>query len=210
MGLKSRRRLRRKRADARGLGSVAGARCPGHRTQRGKLKGRTLRIKRGLVIVSDLDRSIRFYRDIIGLELYSVEPYFDRNPDSLGYEMFGVKPGSRKRMAMFNTSAEVRGLTLQEVRDVPVRFRDRPRAFTLLFETDDLVGIYERAVAAGARIVAPASGEVPATDKAPRLRFMEMAVFDPDGHAISFFQYFDSDADWARARAIEARLRPKR
>jgi catechol 2,3-dioxygenase-like lactoylglutathione lyase family enzyme len=177
--------------------------------QGGALKGRTLRLKRGLVIVSDLARSIAFYRDVIGLELYSVEPYFDRNPASLGYEMFGIPAGARKRMAMFNTSAELRGLTLQEVRDTRVAFRDRPRAFTLLFETDDVIGIHDRAVAAGAKIVRPASGEVAATALAPRLRFMEMAVFDPDGHVISFFQYFDSDAEWARALALEVKLRPK-
>jgi catechol 2,3-dioxygenase-like lactoylglutathione lyase family enzyme len=164
------------------------------------LQGKLLRVKRPLVIVSDLERSLRFYVDVLGLELYSVEPYFDRNPESLGYEMFGLPPGVRKRMAMLNTSDEVRGLTLQEVRDMPVEFKSRPRAFTVLFETDDLLGIRARAKAAGHRVIEPALGDIPSTATTPALRFMEFAVIDPDDHVISFFQYFPSDEAWAAAQ----------
>lgn len=39
------------------------------------LQGRLLRVKRPLLIVRDLERSVRFYADVVGLELYSVEPY---------------------------------------------------------------------------------------------------------------------------------------
>lgn len=164
------------------------------------LQGKLLRVKRPLVIVSDLERSLKFYVDVLGLELYSVEPYFDRNPESLGYEMFGLPPGVRKRMAMLNTSDEVRGLTLQEVRDMPVEFKSRPRAFTVLFETDDLLGIRARAKAAGHRIIEPALGDIPSTATTPALRFMEFAVIDPDDHVTSFFQYFASDEAWAAAQ----------
>lgn len=65
--------------------------------------------------------------------------------------MFGLPPGVRKRMAMLNTSDEIRGLTLQEIRDVPVEFKSRPRAFMVLFETDDLLGIRQRARATSHR-----------------------------------------------------------
>ena len=164
------------------------------------LQGKLLRVKRPLVIVSDLERSLKFYVDVLGLELYSVEPYFDRNPESLGYEMFGLPTGVRKRMAMLNTSDEVRGLTLQEVRDMPVEFQSRPRAFTVLFETDDLRGIRARAKAAGHRIIEPALGDIPSTATTPALRFMEFAVIDPDDHVIPFFQYFPSDEAWAAAQ----------
>lgn len=164
------------------------------------LQGKVLRVKRPLVIVSDLERSLKFYVDVLGFELYSVEPYYDRNPQSLGYEMFGLPPGVRKRMAMLNTSDEIRGLTLQEIRDVPVEFKSRPRAFTVLLETDDLLGIRQRARAAGHRVIEPALGDIPSTASTPALRFMEFAVIDPDDHVISFFQNFSTDEAWAKAQ----------
>jgi catechol 2,3-dioxygenase-like lactoylglutathione lyase family enzyme len=171
------------------------------------LQGRLLRVKRPLLIVRDLERSVRFYADVVGLELYSVEPYYNRDPKSLGYEMFGIPAGARKRMAMFNTSDEVRGLTLQEVKDMEVAFTQRPRAFTVLFETDDLLGIRRRAKDAGFRVVEPSLDEIPATDTTPRLRFMELAVIDPDDHAVAFFQYFDGDAEWQEAQRVFGELK---
>lgn len=166
------------------------------------LQGKLLRVKRPLVVVSDLERSLRFYVDVLGLELYSVDPYYDKNPDSLGYAMFGVPQGSRKRMAMLNTSDEIRGLTLQEIRDVPMNFSARPRSFTILFETDDLLGIRERAQRAGMEIIEPQLGDIPATSTTPALRFIEFAVMDPDDHVISFFQSFESDEEWRNAQRI--------
>jgi len=174
------------------------------------LQGRLLRVKRPLLIVRDLERSVRFYADVIGLELYSVEPYYNRDPRSLGYEMFGIPDGARKRMAMFNTSDEVRGLTLQEVKDMDVVFTQRPRSFTVLFETDDLLGIRRRAKDAGFRVVEPSLDEIPATATTPRLRFMELAVIDPDDHAVAFFQYFDGDAEWQEAQRVFRELKASR
>jgi catechol 2,3-dioxygenase-like lactoylglutathione lyase family enzyme len=168
--------------------------------QSGKLKGRVLRVKRPLLIVRDLERSIQFYVDVIGLELYSVEPTYDRRPDSLGYEMFNITPGSRKRMALLNTSDEIRGMTLQEVRDMDFSVQQNPRTSTVLFETDDLLGIRNRAAAAGFAIIEPALADIPATAEAPALRFVEFGVVDPDGHVVSFFQYFDDDAQWAEVQ----------
>jgi len=163
------------------------------------IAGKLLRVKRPLLIVSDLERSLKFYVDVIGLELYSVDPYYDRNPQSLGYEMFGVAQGARKRMAMLNTSNEIRGITTQEIKDMPVKFEQRPRAFTVLFETDDLFGIRQRAQAAGFRIIEPQLADIPETTQTPRLRFAELAVIDPDDHVVAFFQYFESDEAWRTA-----------
>ena len=168
----------------------------------GKLAGRTLRIKRPLLIVSDLARSLDFYVDIVGLEVYQVESTYNRDPDSLGYEMFNIPTGKPKRMAMLNTSDEVRGMTLQEVSGMDINVEQAPRTHTILFETDDVLGIRARASEAGFQVVEPVLGEIPATDKAPRLRFVEFGVIDPDGHVVAFFQYFDDDDAWREAQDV--------
>jgi len=174
--------------------------------QGGKLAGRTLRVKRPLLIVRDLARSVAFYVDVVGLELYSIEPTFDRRPDSLGYQMFNIEPGSRKRMALLNTSDEIRGLTLQEVLDMDFSVQQHPRASTILFETDDRLGIRDRAAAAGFEVIEPVLADIPPTDKAPALRFMEFGIVDPDGHVVSFFQYFEDDEAWEAARRLHHQL----
>ncbi len=170
------------------------------------IKDKLLRIKRPLVIVRDLERSLEFYVDVVGLEVYKIDPYYNTDPESLGYKLFDVPAGARKRMATLNTSDEIRGLTIQEVRDMTVEFTGRPRPFTILFETDDLMGIRARATEAGFRVIQPVLAEIPATRTAPRLRFMEFGVIDPDNHVISFFQYFDSDEEWDEAQRVYSEL----
>ncbi len=172
----------------------------------GKLEGKLLRVKRPLLIVKDLARSLEFYVDVVGLEVYAVEPTYNKDPESLGYEMFNIPEGSRKRMAMLNTSDEVRGMTLQEVRDVEFEVPQNPRVFTVLFETDDLLGIRERATSAGFQVIDPVIAEIPATDDAPRLRFAEFGIIDPDGHVVAFFQYFHGEDEWQKAQATYADL----
>lgn len=166
----------------------------------GKLRGRILRVKRPLLMVRNLERSLHFYVDLIGLELYSVEPTYDRRPESLGYPLFNIDPGSRKRMASLNTSDEVRGLTLEELLDMDWSVQQHPRTSTILFEADDVVGIVERVRAAGYPVINPVAGEIPAQLGVPALRFIEGGVVDPDGHVISFFQYFADDAEWQRIK----------
>ena len=174
--------------------------------QGGRLKGRMLRVKRPLLIVHDLARSVQFYVDVVGLELYSIEPTYDRRPDSLGYQMFNITPGARKRMALLNTSDEIRGMTLQEVRDMEFSVQQSPRTSTVLFETDELLGLRHRAAAAGVQVIEPVLAEIPATEEAPALRFMEFGLVDPDGHVVSFFQYFKDDAEWEAAKALHHKL----
>ena len=166
----------------------------------GKLKGRTLRIKRPLLIVRDLGRSLDFYVDVVGLEVYEVSDSYNTDPDSLGYPMFNIPVGKPKRSATLNTSDEIRGLALQEVLEVDVTIEQTPRTHTVLFETDDLPGLVQRARNGGFQIIEPVLAEIPATDKAPRLRFAECGVIDPDGHVVAFFQYFDNDESWTEAQ----------
>ncbi len=101
------------------------------------MSGKTLRIKRATLLVKDLERSIDFYTEVLGLELYDVEDY-NTDPESYGYPLFNIPPGARKRMAYFNTSDEVRGFAIEEVLDFEWSVQQKPRAHAVLFETDDI------------------------------------------------------------------------
>jgi catechol 2,3-dioxygenase-like lactoylglutathione lyase family enzyme len=179
--------------------------APGTRNQNpaeGKLKGQTLRVKRVLVMVSDLQRSLDFYENVIGLEVYAVDQDYAYDTTAIGKEIFNTPYGTRRRNATLNTSAETRGIALREINaafDVP----QAPRTSTILFEASHILDVYERAKAAGATVIDPRLGMVEATETISELRYMEFAVIDPDGHTLAFYRYFtgEESAEWEEAKA---------
>jgi len=170
----------------------------------GKLAGKTLRIKRPLLMVSNLQKSLDFYENVIGFELYAVQPTYDRDhADSVGHKSFNTPVNTRKRIATLNTSDELRGLTLREIPDVDFNVPQSPHIFTLLLEASDILELMDRAVAAKVEINPPTLGEIPATDKSPMIRYMEFSLLDPDGYLISVFKYYTDveEDEWERAVA---------
>ena len=143
-----------------------------------------MRIKRATLLVHDLDRSIGFYRDVLGLELYDFEEDYNTDPESYGYPLFNIPMGARKRMALFNTSDEVRGFAIEEVVDIEWEVQQTPRTVAVLFETDDIAGLEQRLRDGGYTVYEPAKGS------AYDLNFVEIGFLDPDGHLIAAYQYF--------------------
>lgn len=168
----------------------------------GKLKGVDLRLKRSLLFVTDLKRSLDFYENVIGLEVYAVDQVYSLDQSTIGNKLFNTEEGTRRRIAQLNTSNETRGIALREV-DKPFEVPQSPRVTTILFEASDILGIYERAKAFGGEVIGPSIAIVPERETAPRLRYMEMGIIDPDGHVITFFKYYgdtaEDDAEWDAA-----------
>lgn len=166
----------------------------------GKLKGKTLRIKRVLLMVKDLQHSLEFYENVIGLEVYAVDQVYSLDQTTIGNRIFNTPPGTRRRVAQLNTSNETRGIALREI-DAEFSVPQRPRLTTVLFEASDILQILDRAEAAGAEIIAPNLAIVLARPGAPELRYMEMGIIDPDGHILTFFKYVEDDEEWATAKS---------
>ena len=170
----------------------------------GKLKGVTLKIKRALVFVTDLKRSIDFYENVIGMEVYAVDQVYSVDQTTIGNKLFNTADGTRRRIAQLNTSNETRGIALREV-DQPFEVPQTPRVTTILFEASDILGIHDRAKAYGVDVIGPSLAIVPERENAPRLRYMEMGILDPDGHVVTFFKYYTDSAedDAEREKAAE-------
>jgi len=145
---------------------------------------RVLRVKRPTILVHDLGRSIAFYTEVVGLELFDVEADYNTDPESYGYPLFNIPQGARKRMAYFNTSDEVRGFAVEELLDVDWSVPQSPRVAVVLFETDNIAGLERRLRDGGYTVWAPARGENYDT------RFAEIGFLDPDGHLVAAYQIF--------------------
>jgi catechol 2,3-dioxygenase-like lactoylglutathione lyase family enzyme len=144
---------------------------------------KTMRIKRTTLLVHDLQRSIDFYTEVMGLELYDAEYEYNTEPDSYGYPLFNIPKGARKRMALFNTSDEVRGFAIEEVVDFEWQVQQAPRTAVALFETDDIRGLEARLREGGYTVFTPAAGAAYGT------QFIEIGFLDPDGHLLAAYQY---------------------
>jgi catechol 2,3-dioxygenase-like lactoylglutathione lyase family enzyme len=135
-----------------------------------------VRFKRAALIVADLERSLAVYRDALGFALQSIK---ESAPDSYSYEIFGLPPAARLRMAALDGPADQpRTLALIEVRPA-LPPAPGPRASTVVYVEDVDVVLARLAATPGVRLL-PERALHTHDGKLGR----EVGVIDPDGHAI--------------------------
>jgi len=133
-------------------------------------------------IVEDFDRSLAFYRDVLGLEVTTNVP-FANTPAIMA---LGNTPGAQSRMAQLRVPGSQLGVELIQYKDIDrkpqrPRFQD-PGAANLMLNVRDLTAILPKLVPAGGRILTP-KGE-PATIPQGRFLFIQ----DPDGFVVELAQ----------------------
>lgn len=133
--------------------------------------------------VSDLDRAIIFYRDVLG---FTVDMQGDAEvlEDPVLYGLYNADPSLKIRQALFSSSVEPRGLFVMEAIGAPVIAEGAPRAVSLVIETDDLQAVEARAIANGFALGKSNDDLVP-EDAA----FHERVIIGPGGQAVLVFQY---------------------
>lgn len=102
-----------------------------------------VRFQRANYVVADLERSLRFYRDVLGFE---VEHQHQSPADSYSYPVFSIDPAARLRFALLTAPGQRRVMALTEVRDVPLPTLPAPRRAAIVLDMADIDG-----VVAGAR-----------------------------------------------------------
>ena len=101
-----------------------------------------LRFQRANFVVRNIEKSLEFYRDVLGFEVAFI---LDSPDDSYSYPVFEIDRGHKLRFAVLSTAEQVRVMALTEVpADVdPV---PHPRRAAIVLEVGDV-----DAVCAGAR-----------------------------------------------------------
>lgn len=148
-------------------------------------------LRRTTIVVRDLDQSIAFYRDGIGLRV-------GWGRESVLGDAIPLAPGARARFATVMGEDETIGMIgLLQVVDPPLSAPPVPSADSLpvgatifVIGTNDCDGVYERLKALGARLYkAPYDQELKGRDGQP-IKMRSMAAWDPDGHFIEINQRF--------------------
>ncbi len=132
-----------------------------------------IRFQRANFVVSDLDRSLRFYRDVLGFEVAFVK---DSDEASYSYPVFEIDRDATIRFAVLSAPGQPRVMALTEVSkaldDVPF-----PRRAAIVLEVADVDTVVAAASAAGCQVYA--EGELLTHDgRSGR----EVGIVDYDGN----------------------------
>jgi lactoylglutathione lyase len=136
------------------------------------------------VTVANLDRSLAFYRDVLGLEVFAVA---ERRNETIG-AIVGY-PGAAIKLAFVGVpgdSARVELLEYMEPRgDGPDGETFRPATGHVCFRVDDIDDLYVQIADAGYTPRSP--GPVSITE-GPNAGARAFYVRDPDGYTVELFQ----------------------
>ena len=147
----------------------------------------------GGIAVSDMERSLAFYRDLLGLEVH-----FDITVDAVDYvrTLLGIEMRDCRAVFLRIPGSEGIFVELLEYHGSDARPTPDPRSWDpgtghLCFHVSDTQAVLEEAVAAGYRARSERAQQIP---MGPNKGGWVAYLIDPDGYHIELFQRPSSNA----------------
>ncbi len=107
-----------------------------------------IRFQRANFIVSNIDRSLQFYQDILRFDLVFIK---DSAPDSYSYDVFEIEKGQVLRFAVLGTPEQANVMALTEIPDI--RSLDiTPRRSAIILESPEFDRIVDEASGLGLKV----------------------------------------------------------
>ena len=94
-----------------------------------------LHLKRPCLVVSDLERSLTLYRDILGFQLDYIG---EASPNSYLYKVFQIPSEAQIRFAALSTPHEIRALALTEVKGIVLPSYPPPYRAATVVQVEDV------------------------------------------------------------------------
>lgn len=138
-----------------------------------------LHLKRPCLLVSDLEKSLTLYRDVLGFRLDFVGAADD---DSYLYTVFQISPQARLTFAALSTAHEPRGLALTEVVGVELPPPQCPYRIGIVIQVPNLATTIQTIQSLGLEVMLSRSFTAP-----PDKTFTEQGFYDFDGHLIVLY-----------------------
>ena len=111
-------------------------------------KNESLRFQRGNYVVRDIERSLTFYRDVLGFNLDFI---LDSPNDSYSYPVFEIEKSNKLRFAVLSTEEQVRVMALTEV-PTELEPQPLPRRAAIVLEVGDVDAVCAGADAIGLHV----------------------------------------------------------
>lgn len=135
-------------------------------------------IYRHSILVSDLERSLTLYRDVLGLALGRIS---ETPEDSYSYRFFNIEPAAMRRFAYLHGEEGHRNvLGLGEVPGIDLALPEAPRASAYVQTVADVEGVRAAVEALGLEVIEP----VRFMSREAGRPGMEFGIIDFDGHLI--------------------------
>lgn len=140
------------------------------------------------ILVSNLERALTLYRDVLGLTLGRVA---ETPADSYSYRFFNIEPGAMQRFAYLSGEGGYRNvLGIGEVPGIDLKLPDAPRSVAYVQTVADVEGIREQVEAMGLTTLEP----VEFMSREAGRPGMEFGIIDFDGHLILVYGLLRDDA----------------
>ena len=136
--------------------------------------------KRVNLCVSDLDRSLFIYRDILG---FTIDYQKDSAEDSYSYTVFTFPPTAKLRFVTLNSATQKRTLALTEVKGIDLSPMPVPRMAAAVINCPDFEEVISKVRAAGLKVIEPQA----LLDLDGSAKGKEGAFIDHDGHLIVIY-----------------------
>jgi catechol 2,3-dioxygenase-like lactoylglutathione lyase family enzyme len=140
-----------------------------------------LRLQRANLVVADIDRSLRLYRDIFG---FTVDFIKESDEASYSYPVFEIPQEARLRFCVLSANFDQpRSLALTEIAGVTVPDSTLPRRNALVLSIDRIDEVLEGVRAEGLKVYPE---EILKTQDGRTGR--EIGIVDYDGHLIVIYR----------------------
>lgn len=147
--------------------------------------GSGLRLQRPNLVVADLERALRFYRDILG---FHVDFEKDSESDSYSYPVFEIPADARLRFCVLSANPEQpRSLALTEIRGIKLPEPTLPRRHALVLNVGHIDRVLDKSRAEGLQVYREERLE---TNDGRIGR--EIGIVDHDGHLIVIYKILAS------------------
>ncbi len=139
-------------------------------------------LKRATLIVSDLERALTIYRDLLG---FDATPIWEMSGNSYSYTVFNVDKAAKLRGAMLSAGdTQVRTLAIFEVKGQPLTVPQRPRVAAVVVDTRGrLSKVMEAVKAMGLESFPTRPLKTPEGASGTEWGFV-----DPDGHLVVLYE----------------------
>lgn len=138
------------------------------------------RFQRANYVVSDLDRALILYRDILGL---AVEFVHDSERESYSYPVFEIDRSAKLRFCVLSTATQPRVMALTEVREVGLERPAMPRRSAIVLHVPDIDLVLAGCADAGFHAY-PEERLVTHDGRAGR----EVGIVDDDGNLVVIYR----------------------
>lgn len=113
------------------------------------MPGSAIRLQRANFLVTNLERSLGFYCDILGMTLNFQKV---SEIDSYSYDVFEIDHEAQMRFAVLDIADQPRAMALTEVRGIELPPVPKPRRAAIVLDIADIDGVVARSKAAGLQV----------------------------------------------------------